>query len=922
MENLKRIALYLKSTFNSRSFILWFLLVCLGLIFSTDISSYLGNHILIGKEQLETRYFNVFYITLIIAIILKFCWYLLINYRMSNIRIFLITALSVIYYYGIRNNDTLLVLEKFHKDYRYTDVLLLVGLLTCLLAIRNFFGNILLYDTLSKKFNELLYVKNQSKQQIVSEDLPIDGSVGNELDLFADELVDVLSDLNPRQAFIIGIKAKWGYGKTSFLKRLTYKLKYNKRKDFTPIIFWFNTWQTQDDKGIVKTFFDLLKSELSFYNGNVKTTINKYVGKLLSVVYSKEVRIIKAFSDDLLGDSNTVKDYYTQVEQILEDLDRKIIVIVDDLDRLEKNEILETLRILRNAANFKNVIFICGVDKEYIISNAQIENNYLDKIFNLELDLPSTNSANIFLNLKELITKSEVIAQIDDNKKDNETSAPNETLAEKIISELSDIFYLDDNFNLADLDLLGIVTSQSETTNVPTDDLAVIPILPSLFFKSRRDIKRFFNYIITNFKILKNVSDINLKDYLLFHLLLYKYDWLRKYFEDGSLHTWMSGKIQYKFAHKNLDCFESMPTLKVLDKKIIFTILSRLFPKTDSSTGLRINQSRYFPIYLNNNIFNESFSLVELIRANEKLKLQDLITDINDNFVLNDIKAFILQEQNIISLDHYKQAIRLINENYFANISDIELLKFLVYGESKFSDEFITISNELVFTDIRSPFGTFLRDLNFYYVTIPDETNIHNFNGNNAFQEFFKEKKKTQNGEENGNVAMKYLTPNFVKEKVIRLIDTFSAQTDSLRDMNGIINAGLEKYFSYLNFSYYYEPVQKTMEQFIKKHFIIIFLQEKPEIIINQIDLIYFAKLFVDQSEKDKLSQQWEEIYKRQIFSEHDLNKRDFVKNGLNNFLAKVKTYETTAHFNEQDLLKYKEFLRLLEQRINNSGLI
>jgi len=59
---------------------------------------------------------------------------------------------------------------------------------------------------------------------------------------------------------------------------------------------------------------------------------------------------------------------YDDINEIIEKIDRKLFVFVDDIDRLNKAEILETLRILRNIAGFKNVIFICGFDRDYVIN--------------------------------------------------------------------------------------------------------------------------------------------------------------------------------------------------------------------------------------------------------------------------------------------------------------------------------------------------------------------------------------------------------------------------------------------------------------------------------------------------------------------------------------------------------------------------
>lgn len=910
-ENFKRLIFYIQSVFRSKLFAVWFLIISLGLIFSKTISNFLANHILFGRVEISNKYFNVFFLIIVAAIILRFCWYFLINFRMSNFKILLITSLSIVYYFGIRDNDSLLVLEKFNENFLYADILLLTGSLTIVLFFRNFLGNILWYDAIDVKIKKKLYLKNNTSSQLYLEDIPVDGSEKNELDSFAKELGGMFINFKPQQAFIVGIRAKWGFGKTTFLKRLEYLIKYEQSQDISPIVFWFNTWQTQDDKGIVKNFFDLFKKELSFYNGNIESTINKYVGKLLSVVYAKEVRVIKAFSDDLIGESNTIKDYYGQIEKILEKLDRQIIVMVDDLDRLDKSEILGTLRVLRNAANFKNVIFICGVDKEYLIKNAQIENNYLDKIFNLEIDLPSINSTNLFMILKDLVLDSKALSQIGDNLIQDSKFSSIKNLNDVIIEEFSKVFYIDDNLDLADLadlDLLDLVISQNDERQ----EFEIIPLLPSLFFKSRRDIKRFYNYLLTNLKILKKVSDINLHDYILFHLMLFKYDWLKKYFEDGSFHIWMDGEFHYKFLSENLDKFEFIQNESVLDKKIIYTILSRLFPRVDNANEKGINQKRYFPIYLNNNIFNESFSYLELINAHEDFKLKELAENIDDNYLLNDIKVFLLKEENINKIEYYKQAIDILKGTYFKNISDSELSEFIDYGEKNYSNDFLDMCEKLIFTDIENNFGSFLTDLNFYYNTFPKDVNIHNPN-NGSFENFFRERSKT-NKELPSNFIL--LNKVIVRKCVIILMKKLLENSDSKLNIYRLASMGVEKYFQYFKFGYYYEEIQKQIQNFFKTYFKEIFLKQEPSLFVNSMDLQYFANIFVDETEKVNINKQTDEIIKRNRFSADDLNRKNFMLNGLHNFQEFLKNFETDNDFNEEELKKYEEFLIIFEQRI------
>ncbi|AJW63678.1 KAP family P-loop domain protein [Elizabethkingia miricola] len=74
-------------------------------------------------------------------------------------------------------------------------------------------------------------------------------------------------------------------------------------------------------------------------------------------------------------------------------LDRKIVVFIDDIDRLDKEEIFEILKLIRKTANFQNTFFVVAYDRNYVNNSIKEHSGasvikYLDKIINIEINLP------------------------------------------------------------------------------------------------------------------------------------------------------------------------------------------------------------------------------------------------------------------------------------------------------------------------------------------------------------------------------------------------------------------------------------------------------------------------------------------------------------------------------------------------------
>ncbi|MEA3293619.1 MAG: P-loop NTPase fold protein, partial [Euryarchaeota archaeon] len=87
---------------------------------------------------------------------------------------------------------------------------------------------------------------------------------------------------------------------------------------------------------------------------------------------------------------------------------KKLIVVIDDIDRLNQSEIKQIFRLIRINADFPNTIYLLAFDRSIIEKNLEEQagvsgKDYLNKIVQVNFDIPFTNPTKIsaFL-LKEL----------------------------------------------------------------------------------------------------------------------------------------------------------------------------------------------------------------------------------------------------------------------------------------------------------------------------------------------------------------------------------------------------------------------------------------------------------------------------------------------------------------------------------------
>ena len=82
-----------------------------------------------------------------------------------------------------------------------------------------------------------------------------------------------------------------------------------------------------------------------------------------------------------------------ELAEALADLGTRIIVFIDDVDRLEPGEIVEVLRLVRSVADFPNVVYVLCYDPEVVAKAISRETGadgqaYLAKIVPITLPVP------------------------------------------------------------------------------------------------------------------------------------------------------------------------------------------------------------------------------------------------------------------------------------------------------------------------------------------------------------------------------------------------------------------------------------------------------------------------------------------------------------------------------------------------------
>lgn len=215
----------------------------------------------------------------------------------------------------------------------------------------------------------------------------------------------------------IAIQGDWGTGKTSTLNLLKKDLEADKATNGIQCVF-FNTWQysqfNMEDSLYVSFVHNLVKQ--CGGNDEILRTVAAF-GKL-AFFKAVDWRFGTNASEILDGFEKAKKDQMESVSKLQEDFaklvkktGKRLVIFIDDLDRLNPEVAVELLEIIKLFVNVENSIFVLAIDYEVVVKGVRKKygenlseekcRNFFDKIIQLPFKMPVER-----YNLTELVRKA------------------------------------------------------------------------------------------------------------------------------------------------------------------------------------------------------------------------------------------------------------------------------------------------------------------------------------------------------------------------------------------------------------------------------------------------------------------------------------------------------------------------------------
>lgn len=455
---------------------------------------------------------------------------------------------------------------------------------------------------------------------------------------FAESLANAIKNYKNPNCLTISLMGKWGSGKTSIINMVTNY--WNNESESENIIIHFDPWYFSNKDNLLFQFFDILSN---FNNKEFTDTVNtdnlKKLGKSLINMTSFNLNFglgsinIDPEINNTLNDEETLLDLKNKISKDFENFKnskKKVIIIIDNIDRLSDKEVQQILMLVKSLADFPHVIYILSFDKDAVLGSLKNLNIYSPELF-----------------LEKIIQIPLVVPEI------------RKTQLNNLIE-----YYLEDFYKK--------YHNNKDTLN---DDFLDICSDLSMFINNLRDLYRYINIITFYFSAFND--DVNINDFMLILAVqLFEYKIYNEIKSNPDLFIVSYENQRKDNIEDNKNKIKEIIKLNSkLSEKDLYNVLLKLFPRIEMysrnidfegyykewKNDLRICTTEYFYNYFTLSLDNKDISIKsfdELCKLTDVEKISKRFLEYDKNNQTKELFDMIINRMRDIQKE---------NAHYFIN---------------------------------------------------------------------------------------------------------------------------------------------------------------------------------------------------------------------------------------------------------------
>lgn len=251
-----------------------------------------------------------------------------------------------------------------------------IALMLVLRGLAIFFSNI------NKSSSDSFFINDKAIEKINDDTLNLSNS--------ATRFAELVLNRGSSDSLVFGIDAPWGSGKSSYIYFCCEH--WSNKSDPKPIILRFEPLRYKENEDLVdklvNAIIDAVQKEA------FQPSVNSLFLRYLRQIKGKKGMSLLGVQIEFESNSGSEEETFKTLEACLSEFKRKIIIIIDDLDRLSWNEVKNILFAVKRSFMLPNVSFVLCYDTEKLTllenqpsADIDIVKDFLEKFVNVKISI-------------------------------------------------------------------------------------------------------------------------------------------------------------------------------------------------------------------------------------------------------------------------------------------------------------------------------------------------------------------------------------------------------------------------------------------------------------------------------------------------------------------------------------------------------
>lgn len=182
----------------------------------------------------------------------------------------------------------------------------------------------------------------------------------------------------------IGVQGEWGSGKTSILNSIYHDLS----QEGTYKQIWINSWESSllstPEEALLKIINEIIDEMI---DSDVEKSKQDKIKQTASTIFKGALRVGSSMVNAKVGEitEELLENKGNSIKQLRESLNalaneimqrpsnpyKKIVIYVDDLDRIEPKEAVKILELLKNIFSITGCVFVLAIDYQVVVKGLE-----------------------------------------------------------------------------------------------------------------------------------------------------------------------------------------------------------------------------------------------------------------------------------------------------------------------------------------------------------------------------------------------------------------------------------------------------------------------------------------------------------------------------------------------------------------------